>query len=52
MIGNDITIVILALQGKKVRLGIEAPKHVSVHREEIFQSSANNPLMDQEDQDE
>ncbi len=35
-IGNDITIHILSQQGQQVRVGIEAPPEVSVHREEIY----------------
>lgn len=35
-IGDDITITVLAISDKQVRLGIEAPRHVDVHREEIF----------------
>ena len=36
MIGDDIVITILGVQGKQVSIGIEAPKGISVHREEIF----------------
>lgn len=35
-IGNDIKITIINLEGGQVRLGIEAPKDVIVHREEIY----------------
>jgi len=35
-IGDDITIVILDMQGGRVRLGIEAPKEVPVHRKEVY----------------
>jgi len=34
-IGNDITVKVLAVKGTLVRLGIKAPKHVPVHREEV-----------------
>lgn len=37
VIGNDIRIVVISVRGDKVRLGIEAPKNTSVHREEIYQ---------------
>ncbi len=36
MIGNDIEVTILGIQGEQVKLGIVAPKNVSVHRKEIF----------------
>lgn len=37
VIGNDITITVLAIQGDKVRLGIDAPKEIPVHRLEVYQ---------------
>ncbi len=37
MIGDDIKIKILGVKGNQVRIGIEAPKDVAVHREEIYQ---------------
>ena len=36
VIGDDITIVVLAILGDKVRLGVDAPKEVSVHRKEVY----------------
>jgi carbon storage regulator len=36
VINNDITIVIVEIRGDKVRLGIEAPKEVPVHRREVY----------------
>jgi carbon storage regulator len=34
-IGEDITVVVVRIQGDKVRLGIDAPPHVQIHREEV-----------------
>ncbi len=51
MIGDDITIVVVSLQGKKVRLGIEAPKHISVNREEVLQSISGDSKLDEEAQE-
>jgi carbon storage regulator len=36
-IGDEITVAVLGITGNSVRLGIEAPKHVSVDREEVFE---------------
>lgn len=38
IIGDSITLMVISIQGDKVRLGIEAPKHVSIHREEVYQA--------------
>lgn len=37
MIGEQVTVTVLGVKGNQVRVGISAPKDVSVHREEIFQ---------------
>jgi carbon storage regulator len=36
MIGDNITIMVVEIRGDKVRLGIEAPKEVTVHRQEVY----------------
>lgn len=36
MIGDDVEVVIIGINGNQVRIGVKAPKYVEVHREEIF----------------
>ncbi len=55
IIGNDITITVLGINGNQIRLGIDAPKDVSVHRQEVFErihaekEAKNGAASEQED---
>lgn len=40
-IGDEVRITVLSISGKQVRIGIEAPSDIAVHREEIYEKIAN-----------
>lgn len=42
MVGDEVTITVLEMRGGQVKIGINAPKEVSVHREEIYQRIAES----------
>ena len=42
VINDDITIVVVEIRGDKVRLGVQAPREVPVHRNEVYEAIQNN----------
>ena len=47
VINDNITIVVVEIRGDKVRLGVEAPKEVPVHRREVFEAIARGESIDE-----
>ncbi len=41
VIGDDVSIIVLGIKGNQVKIGVDAPKTVSVHREEIYNKIQN-----------
>jgi len=45
VINNDITVVVVEIRGDKVRLGVEAPKEVPVHRREVYDAIKRSEML-------
>tara|TARA_R110002096_G_scaffold269820_9_gene463693 strand:- start:212 stop:397 length:186 start_codon:yes stop_codon:yes gene_type:complete len=46
VIGDDVSIIVLGVKGNQVRIGVDAPKSVSVHREEIYNKIQDEKKID------
>jgi carbon storage regulator len=43
IIGSDVQVTVVAVRGEQVRVGVSAPKHVPVHREEVYERIRREP---------
>ena len=55
VIGDEVKLTVLGVRGHQVRIGVDAPKHVTVHRKEIFEKihtkeASNDRIVDGQDE--
>jgi carbon storage regulator len=49
-IGKDVVVTVLGVRGEKIRLGVDAPKNVEVHRDEVAQMIADAAIKEESSQ--
>ena len=49
MIGDEVTVTVLTVKGNQVRLGVNAPKHIAVHREEVYEKTRKEKSENDDD---